>query len=399
MAQYILTVAVIPAGGGYTSPSVGSYSVETDYIVTVIAYPYSGYEFDHWEIWEESGQRADYPLATYQFAMPGPFSLTAHFRVAGSRPRVGIPTGTEKTPVAVMTNPTSKPYDYNASLFLGITAVARSDQSFHLNAGESKSISFPLTMPEETGLYPVYLSVASGGVNILLYRGEDDVVVIGASDLLTEYYNALVEAYTLVEAGYPNDWVMIPGYGLQYAGSAIDQIKALMLVEAVNIGLIATTADAYFVRAVMYFSDGTTIIPYWWDCPYCTQRFRSPEARDAHIAVEHAAIMGAQGVVVGMYPNTRYEDPDTGEQDNIGMTVRWQNTSAYSIIGHIDLWLGYWSANVARTASSGQDATVAPGGYGNVYFPFEFGGQYSVRAVLYGIFNGVSKFLDEKVEG
>jgi len=348
---------------------VGTYAVEMDAIVSVTAYPYSGYEFDHWEIWETDigKRRADYPLPTYQFAMPGPFSLTAHFRLAGTRPSLGIRAGAERTATAVMTNPTSKPYDYEASLFLGLTAVARSNKSFHLNASESKNISFPITMPADLGLYPVYLSIMSGGESILLYRGEVNVVIIGPSSLLYSYYNALVEAYTLVEAGYPNEWVMIPGYGLQYAQSAIPQLEDLMRAEAIGLGLIASSTEAYFVRAVMYFSDGETIVPYWWSCSYCSERFRSPELLEAHFQEAHYEIINTKASITGLVLRVAVGYP-SGYYD--GLVVTWRNDSPFSIRVHVSLQVGVWSPTNDLTATENQDALVTRGGSVAVFFPY-----------------------------
>lgn len=264
------------------------------------------------------------------------------------------------------------------------------EQVIELVPGESKLVSFE-AVPSVARTYQVSVDGLTGSFRAMAPPEP--------SALLISYQSVLNEAYIHVEAGYPTDWVMIPGYGLQYASAAIPQLAGLMINEAIAIRMISSSDEAYFKRAIMYHVDGTTIVPYWWPCPYCPERFRSPEARDVHIEAQHPEIFNAQGVLISMSPNTRYEDPDTGEQDNIGMTVRWRNTSGYAIRGHVDLWVGYWSANVRRTASSGQNALVPAGGYGNVYFPFEFSEYYSVRAVLYGVFDGVRKVLDEKVEG
>ena len=80
------------------------------------------------------------------------------------------------------------------------------------------------------------------------------------SDLLISYQQALDEAHGHVEAGYPDAWIMIPDYGLQYAHDAIPQLEGLMIEEAISIGLISSASDCYFVRAIMYYSDGTIIV-------------------------------------------------------------------------------------------------------------------------------------------
>ena len=80
------------------------------------------------------------------------------------------------------------------------------------------------------------------------------------SALLYEYKSALNEAYIAVEAGYPDDFVMIPRWGLQYADVAIPQLKQLMIEEAIRIGMITSASDVYFEREHMYYSDGTRIV-------------------------------------------------------------------------------------------------------------------------------------------
>jgi len=192
------------------------------------------------------------------------------------------------------------------------------------------------------------------------------------SALLVQYQQALEEAYIAVEAGYLDSQVMIPGYGLQYANSAIPQLNTLMVEEAINIGMITSSTDAYFVRAVMYFSDGTTIVPYWWACPYCTEKFRSPALRDAHIAASHVI---PEAVIVGYGFDSYCWDPPFCDVTVVtAIFVTWRNDSNYSVQGHINLVFRPTYGGTNYFASP--DVVATPGQVIRASWPWDGYGQF-----------------------
>jgi len=194
------------------------------------------------------------------------------------------------------------------------------------------------------------------------------------SALLVQYQQALEEAYIAVEAGYLDSQVMIPGYGLQYANSAIPQLNTLMVEEAINIGMITSSTDAYFVRAVMYFSDGTTIVPYWWACPYCTEKFRSPALLQAHLETAHWEIINSKGTIIGFVLDAVcYDPPICDIWHAVGVNITWRNDSPFTIRGHVAIveYMSY-GGTLTPAATSGQDAILSPGQSVTVQFSYTY---------------------------
>jgi hypothetical protein len=88
--------------------------------------------------------------------------------------------GESKTAVVTMTNPTGSPFDYSATLYMGVNMVVMANASFHLEAGEAKEVSFPVVMPTSEGVYPVYLDAWSGETLLGHYKAVEDVIIVSA---------------------------------------------------------------------------------------------------------------------------------------------------------------------------------------------------------------------------
>ena len=110
--------------------------------------------------------------------------------------------GESKTAKVTMKNPTIKAFDYEGVIYMGNTLAEVSRQLFSLNASEERVIGLPITMPNTPGVYPVNIGVFSGGQNVGLYRGVEDVeiILLPAVEILKAYirmeYPSVSEAYS-----------------------------------------------------------------------------------------------------------------------------------------------------------------------------------------------------------
>ncbi|GAJ15983.1 unnamed protein product, partial [marine sediment metagenome] len=85
--------------------------------------------------------------------------------------------GEQKIAVVPMTNPTARAFDYVAELYMGAALDLMASVPFHLDAGESKDVRLPVTMPSAAGTYPVNVAVFSEGEFLPpVHEGESVVI-------------------------------------------------------------------------------------------------------------------------------------------------------------------------------------------------------------------------------
>lgn len=97
------------------------------------------------------------------------------FRWSGSNPFL---PGEGKTAIAELLNPTEHLFPFKAELYFDKPKVASSGTIFfNLEAGESRPIHFPVTMPSMEGTFPVFLDLFSDDQQIAAYQAREDVVI------------------------------------------------------------------------------------------------------------------------------------------------------------------------------------------------------------------------------
>ncbi|MDD4985542.1 MAG: hypothetical protein PHQ43_07090 [Dehalococcoidales bacterium] len=86
--------------------------------------------------------------------------------------------GSVKTARAQLTNPTAREFSYTIELYLGIAKIATTGPgAVTIGAGQTKTVSFTLTMPVLEGEYPVFLDVKEGADLIAHYQATENVVI------------------------------------------------------------------------------------------------------------------------------------------------------------------------------------------------------------------------------
>ena len=211
--------------------------------------------------------------------------------------------GEQKTAVASMSNPTVKAFDYRAELYMGTNLAVMSQVDFHLEAGEEKDISLPVTMPSVVGTYPVYIGAFSGGVNIALYKVSEDVTIVPAPEV----------------------------YYCSYCGATFSTQEELNThISAEHPGQSQVTFTCPVCEAA--FSSYTELLAHIQSqhpeqlpvfiCPVCGKQFSTQEELDAHIA-EHQVPPDSMMKItsIKIWSEDGYPHVHSGEEYFIDLTV------------------------------------------------------------------------------
>ncbi|MBA7558628.1 hypothetical protein ES708_00232 [subsurface metagenome] len=133
--------------------------------------------------------------------------------------------GESKVAKVAMTNPTGKAFDYIGVIYMGTDLAVMAEVSFHLNPGEEKQVTFPITMPSVQGSYPVHIGVFSGGQNIALYKAIEDVIIaVAVQPVPCVYCGATFDTETglisHMESNHPGQPYLV------YAYPAVSQVAS-----------------------------------------------------------------------------------------------------------------------------------------------------------------------------
>ena len=114
-----------------------------------------------------------------------------------------------RTAIAELLNPTASILPYRGEIFLSppepVTKIARSGTIFfNIDAGKTKKVNFPITMPTVAGTYIVHLEVFSDNLYILSYQADEKVIIAEPTRVMTEaakLTESVLAAATAVGAG------------------------------------------------------------------------------------------------------------------------------------------------------------------------------------------------------
>jgi len=272
--QYSLTISS-SAGGYVSTPGEGTFTRDAGTVVTLVASPYSGYQFDRWT--GDVGTIADDEDPTTTITMSGDYSITANFVEEGP------PVPPDQYTLTIVPSPITggtvsdltgtSPYTEGESV--SIKAVAASDYQFAgwtAPAGSFDNANAPtttFTMPGQDVTVTAHFDQT--GVTFMVSAGEGHTVGLKS--------NGTVVAVGDNEHGQRNvgDWkdiiqVAAGGYhtvGLKSDGTVravgYNNYGQCNVDDWTNVKQVA--AGAYHTVGLRY--DGTVLAvgySYWWQC-------------------------------------------------------------------------------------------------------------------------------------
>jgi len=184
-ATYDLTVAVDPAGGGTTTPAVGSHTYAENTAVDVIAAPNPGYVFDEW-----SGDCTG--SGACQVTMNADKSVTAHFAELPTYVLTVNVTGSGE----VTLDPEAGPYDAGTTVTLTpapdacnvFSGWSGTDASDLTDNGDG---TWSIGMDEDKSVTASFAALPPGTPCYRVNAGGDTLDVGTEPDFLALHYNAL----------------------------------------------------------------------------------------------------------------------------------------------------------------------------------------------------------------
>lgn len=112
--------------------------------------------------------------------------------------------GVLKTATVPLTNTGLVTFDYHTVIYLGVNQVAMAESEDTIGGGQTVSVILPVTMPAVAGVYPVYLSVFSGGNLVRHLRASQDVEILAVATQV-EFQSAVVYDF-YYQATYNSAW-------------------------------------------------------------------------------------------------------------------------------------------------------------------------------------------------
>lgn len=174
----------------------------------------------------------------------------------------------------VFSNPKSAGFDYQAALCMGAAWTVMASASFHLDARQSKPVTFSVTMPTTPGTYPVYFKVWCKGVLIGTFGAAEPVVItepvveeafVDIVSITGPYYDGWAPHY----GGLPEGIVEF-AYDITYRidNAPVYDVQ-LLLTDGNGVGGDAYPAGAVGLRTARVYPN-----PLWSGMRFCEIHYR-----------------------------------------------------------------------------------------------------------------------------